>query len=96
MLTRAIPQFGYVQNLSANSKNEVFALIRSRATAGPLEELAAQRKNIHIVETDLDSPSKLDEAAAAVANVSGGSLDVLVLNAASSGPETSALPPSAL
>ncbi|EXJ56769.1 hypothetical protein A1O7_07113 [Cladophialophora yegresii CBS 114405] len=80
---------------SVDPKNKVFALIRSRATAGPLEELAAKRKNIHIVVTDMSNPRKLDEAAAEVAKVTGGSLDVLILNAGSAGPETSTLPPSA-
>ena len=80
---------------SADPKNQVFAIIRSRGTAGPLEDLAANRKNIHIVVTDSADPKKLDEAAAEISNVTGGSLDVLVLNAGSAGPE-STLPPSAL
>jgi NAD(P)-dependent dehydrogenase (short-subunit alcohol dehydrogenase family) len=74
----------------------VFALIRSRGTAGPLEELAAKRKNIHIVVTDISDPRKLDQTAAEVSKVTAGSLDVLILNAGSAGPDTSALPPSAL
>jgi len=76
-------------------KNQVFALIRSRGTAGPLEELAAKRKNIHIIVTDISDPRKLDQAAAEVSKVTAGSLDVLILNAGSAGPDTSALPPSA-
>jgi NAD(P)-dependent dehydrogenase (short-subunit alcohol dehydrogenase family) len=74
----------------------VFAIIRSRGTAGPLEELAAKRKNIHIVVTDISDPKKLELAAAEVSEVTAGSLDVLILNAGSIGPETSALSPSAL
>jgi NAD(P)-dependent dehydrogenase (short-subunit alcohol dehydrogenase family) len=81
---------------SVDPKNQVFAIIRSRGTAGPLEELAAKRKNIHIVVTDISDPKKLDQAAAEVSKVTAGSLDVLILNAGSAGPETSALPPSAL
>lgn len=80
---------------SAEPTNQVFALIRSRATAGPLEELAAQRKNIHIIQTDISSPAKLEQAAKEVAEATGGSLDVLILNAASSGPATQALTPTA-
>ncbi|KEF52315.1 uncharacterized protein A1O9_11555 [Exophiala aquamarina CBS 119918] len=80
---------------SVDPKNQVFAIIRSRATAGPLEELAAKRKNIHIVVTDISDPRKLDQAAAEVSKVTAGSLDVLILNAGSAGPETSVLPPSA-
>jgi NAD(P)-dependent dehydrogenase (short-subunit alcohol dehydrogenase family) len=74
----------------------VFALIRSRATAGPLEELAAERKNIHIVVTDLSDPKKLEDAANEVSKVTSGSLDVLILNAGSTTAETGAMPPSAL
>ncbi|KAK5452324.1 hypothetical protein LTS15_007390 [Exophiala xenobiotica] len=95
MLTRASLQLGFIRNLSVDPKNQVFAIIRSRGTAGPLEELAAKRKNIHIVVTDISDPKKLDQAAAEVSRVTAGSLDVLILNAGSAGPDTSALPPSA-
>lgn len=81
---------------SVDPKNQVFAIIRSRRTAGSLEELAAKRKNIHIMMTDISDPRKLDQAAAEVTDITAGSLDVLILNAGSAGPETSALPPSAL
>jgi NAD(P)-dependent dehydrogenase (short-subunit alcohol dehydrogenase family) len=81
---------------SADPKNQVFAIIRSRATARPLEELASKHSNIHIVVTDLSDPEKLDQAAAEVFKVTAGSLDVLILNAGSAGPETSALAPTAL
>ncbi|KAK5956719.1 hypothetical protein OHC33_002206 [Knufia fluminis] len=80
---------------SVDPKNQVFAIIRSRRTAGSLEELAAKRKNIHIMMTDISDPRKLDQAAAEVTDITAGSLDVLILNAGSAGPETSALPPSA-
>ena len=82
---------------SVDPKNQVFAMIRNRGTAGPLEELAAKRKNIHIVVTDISDPRKLEQAAAEVSTVTAGSLDVLILNAGSAGPEeTNVLPPSAL
>ena len=81
---------------SADPTNQVFALIRSRKTAGPLEQLAAKRKNIHILVTEISDPRKLDATAAEISKVTGGSLDVLILNAGSAGPETSVLPPSAL
>jgi NADP-dependent 3-hydroxy acid dehydrogenase YdfG len=76
--------------------NQVFALIRSLGTAGPLEELAAQRNNIHILVTDISDPVKLEDAAAEVSKVTAGSLDVLILNAGSAGPDTAVLAPSAL
>jgi NAD(P)-dependent dehydrogenase (short-subunit alcohol dehydrogenase family) len=81
---------------SGDPKNQVFALIRSRGTAGPLEELASKRKNVHIVVTDLSDPKKLAHAAAEVSQLTASSLDVVILNASSAGPETSALTASAL
>ncbi len=87
--------FGYIENLSADPNNQVFALIRSLRTAGPLQELAAKRKNVHIVLTDLYDIKKLHVAAADVAKVTGGSLDFLVLNAGSAGPDTNVWSPTA-
>ncbi|KAL7938423.1 hypothetical protein V8C35DRAFT_320227 [Trichoderma chlorosporum] len=88
--------FEFVNQLSADSSNTVFALIRSQATAGPLNELAATRKNIHVVETDLSSPAKLKETADSVSKVTGGKLDVFIYNAYSSGSEEGKLlPPTA-
>jgi NAD(P)-dependent dehydrogenase (short-subunit alcohol dehydrogenase family) len=71
-------------------------LIRSQATAGPLNELASTRKNIHVIETDISNLTTLKKTAAAVGNVSGGKLDVLIYNAYSSGTDAKMLPPSAL
>lgn len=81
---------------SSDPNNQVFALIRSRGTAKPLEELASKRKNLHIIVTDIYDTKKLAEAATEVAKVTGGSLDILILNAGSAGPDTSGLSPSAL
>lgn len=75
----------------------MFAVIRSRSTAAPLEALAAKRKNIHIIVTDIFDPKKLSEASIEISQITGGSLDVLILNAGSTtGAETSSLTPSAL
>lgn len=81
---------------SADPNNQVFAIIRSRATAGPLEELAAKRKNIHILVADLSNPKQMDETAAEVSKVTDGSLDILILNAGSTTDETAQIPPSGL
>jgi NAD(P)-dependent dehydrogenase (short-subunit alcohol dehydrogenase family) len=74
----------------------VFALIRSQQTAGALNELAASRKNIHVLETDTSSPKKLRETAENVGSVTGGKLDVLIYNAYLPGTEAMMSPPSAL
>ncbi|RFU81263.1 hypothetical protein TARUN_918 [Trichoderma arundinaceum] len=73
--------FEYVNQLSADSQNTVFALIRSQKTAGPLNELAASRKNIHILETDISNPETLKDTAEQIGKVTGGKLDVLIHNA---------------
>ncbi|KAL5088890.1 Short chain dehydrogenase/reductase [Trichoderma simmonsii] len=88
--------FEFVKQLSSDSKNTVIALIRSQATAGQLNELAATRKNIHIIETDISSLSRLEETANSISKVTNGSLDVLIYNAYSAGTdEAKLLPPSA-
>ena len=81
---------------SADPHSQVFAIIRSRGTAGPLEELAAKRKNIHILVTDLSDPKQLDETATEVSQVTNRSLDILILNAGSTTDETAQIPPSGL
>lgn len=82
---------------SQDVDNQVVALIRNRATAGPLEQLASQRKNIQIIVTDISSPSKLREAARETSQFTGRALDVLILNAGAAGSyETNLLAPSAL
>ncbi|KAI9707928.1 MAG: hypothetical protein M1820_004347 [Bogoriella megaspora] len=80
---------------SGNSQNTVVALIRSQSTAGPLNQLAASRKNIHVVETDISKSSQLKETAKKVGSLIGGKLDVLIYNAYSAGTEAATLPPSA-
>lgn len=82
---------------SSDANNTVFALIRSQATAGPLNELASTHKNIHVIETDISSLTSLEKTAATISNATGGKLDVLIYNAYSSGGnDTKLLPPSAL
>lgn len=46
--------------------------------------------------TDIFDTKKLEQATAEISEVTAGSLDVLILNAGSAGPDTSALTPSAL
>ena len=73
------------------------ALIRNQATAGQLNELAAKRNNIKVIETDISSLDKLKETAESVSKVTSGKLDVLIYNAYSAGTdEGKLLPPSAL
>ena len=83
-------------NQAQDSESQVFALIRSQKTAGPLSELAKASANVHIVETDTSDPKKLAETATAVGKVTGDKLDVLIYNAVNGGTEAQAYPPSKL
>ncbi|KAH8801731.1 hypothetical protein F5884DRAFT_807690 [Xylogone sp. PMI_703] len=87
--------FEYVNQLSADSQNTVFALIRSQKTAGPLNQLASSRKNIHVIETDISNTGILKTTAQKVGEITGGKLDVLIYNAYSVGTEANMLTPSA-
>jgi len=81
---------------SSDSSKTVIAIIRSQSTAGPLNELAAERKNVHVLLTDLSSPSKLQSTAEEIAGITGGGLDVLVFSAFLPGTENFMLPVSGL
>jgi len=72
--------FEFVNQLSTDSGNTIFALVRSRATADRLVELG--RPNVRILEADITNTKDLKYAAAEVSWIAGGSLDYLINNAA--------------
>ena len=88
--------FEFVRQISTRSNTTVIAFIRSQKTAGPLNELATQRKNIHVIEIDISSPANLKSTAKKVSGLTGGKLDVLICNAYLPGTEAMMSPPSAL
>ncbi|KAH9948309.1 hypothetical protein B0H21DRAFT_690286 [Amylocystis lapponica] len=70
--------FGFIQKLSSDPNNIVFGLVRNLSTAQDALDLAAKVSNVHILQADI-----VDHAAAAqVAKLASGSLDVLINNAA--------------
>ncbi|KAJ9143522.1 NAD(P)-binding protein [Pleurostoma richardsiae] len=75
--------YALLKELSADPANVVIGIVRS---TGPLEEKIANelpgRKNIHVVYGDLVNLSSLKSAADSVSAITGGSLDVLIANAA--------------
>jgi len=73
--------FEFVNQLSANPSNHVFGLVRDPKNAKKLQELAASKKNVHVVKAEITDPKSLKAAAAAVAKVTGGSLGILINNA---------------
>ncbi|KAK7063737.1 NAD(P)-binding protein [Favolaschia claudopus] len=72
----------FVNQLSANSSNTVFAIVRNKNKAPNVEAL--ERKNIHIVQADCTDGRALLSAAEEVGKVTGGKLDYLIANAGGS------------
>ena len=87
--------FEFVQQLSREPSNAVFALVRNVETATALNDLSSSRKNLHVIHCDVTQPADIEAAAAAVGSATGGSLDVLIHNAYAIDLETIASPPSA-
>ncbi|KAJ6452534.1 hypothetical protein C8R47DRAFT_264843 [Mycena vitilis] len=75
--------FEFVNQLSADNGNTVFAIVRNKATATQLHELS--RKNIIVLQADITDAKALELAATEVSRVTGGKLDYLINNAAKSG-----------
>ncbi|KAK7057761.1 NAD(P)-binding protein, partial [Favolaschia claudopus] len=69
----------FVKQLSADSKNSVFALVRNKRGATKLHELA--RANVVVLEADVTDPKALQLAAAEVAKATNNKLDYLINNA---------------
>ncbi|RYP20386.1 hypothetical protein DL765_002844 [Monosporascus sp. GIB2] len=84
----------YVRQLSADARNEVFALIRSQPNA-ELAELVSSRSNLHTVEADVTDAQSLSRAASEVGKLTGGKLDVLISNACHPGLDLRFRPTSA-
>jgi len=63
-----------------NPQDHVFAVVRNPDSCDELRKLAGP--NFHIILGDLDRPETLHSAAAEVAKITGGSLDVFINNAA--------------
>ncbi|TFK46313.1 NAD(P)-binding protein [Heliocybe sulcata] len=70
----------FVNQLSSNPENQVFALVRNKNTATKLADI--NRPNVHVLQADITDSKALLDAAAEVARVTGGKLDVLINNAA--------------
>jgi NAD(P)-dependent dehydrogenase (short-subunit alcohol dehydrogenase family) len=84
----------FVKQLSQNTNNTVFAIVRSPDSAANLKQLASQRSNVHIVKADITDPQSLVTAAADISKSTNGALDVLINNAVSTNNAAAPLPPS--
>ena len=87
--------YEFVQQISRESSNTVFALVRNVEKATALNELSSSRKNIHVIHCDVTQPADIEAAAATIGAATGGSLDILIHNAYAIDMETMGLPPSA-
>ncbi|OCH92055.1 NAD(P)-binding protein [Obba rivulosa] len=72
----------FTRQLSSKVDNQVFALVRNKGTASELVELSSHAPNVRILQADIVDYKALKTAAAEVANVTGGTLDYLINNAA--------------
>ncbi|CAE6467357.1 unnamed protein product [Rhizoctonia solani] len=85
--------YEFVNQLSANPDNIVFALARNPDSANKLRDLQAERKNVHIVKMDITNLQEIKDAAKYVSETTGGKLDWLINNAVHYVPNTLALSP---
>ncbi|KAF8204506.1 hypothetical protein K438DRAFT_1820020 [Mycena galopus ATCC 62051] len=72
----------FVKQLSVNSQNKVFAIVRNKAAAADLHGLS--RNNVTILEADVTDAQALKLAAVEVSSATGNKLDYLINNAGSS------------
>ncbi|KAJ7187412.1 hypothetical protein C8R46DRAFT_1059686 [Mycena filopes] len=68
----------FVKQLSADSANTVFAIVRNKGTANHLVELS--RGNVVVIQADVTDAKALNVAAAEVSKHTGGKLDFLINN----------------
>lgn len=73
--------YAFLQHLSQDPSNIVIGLVRNKAAA---EEKVQKDglKNVHIIQADIVDIPALKKAAEETAQLTGGSLDVLINNAA--------------
>jgi NAD(P)-dependent dehydrogenase (short-subunit alcohol dehydrogenase family) len=74
-------QYTFIKTLASNPSNTVIGLVRDKqSTIARLQK--DNLTNIHILEADIVDYPALQTAAAEVSRITGGSLDVLINNAA--------------
>jgi len=70
--------------MAANPRNTVFVTVRNRASLTHLNALSNEsfNKNLHVIEADVVNHKAMKAAASEVARINGGTLDILIENAA--------------
>ncbi|KAH8202049.1 hypothetical protein TruAng_003804 [Truncatella angustata] len=75
--------YEFLRQLSSDAKNKVIGIVRDKqATEKRVAEELHGRMNIHIIQADITNYENLENAVAQVADISGGSVDYLIANAA--------------
>ncbi|TID20029.1 NAD(P)-binding protein [Venturia nashicola] len=75
--------YAFLKTLSQNPTNEIIALVRNKPTTlARLKKENHSQKNIHILQADILDPTTLQTALPQISKITGGSLDVLINNAA--------------
>lgn len=82
-----ILQYEFLKTLSADSSNTVIGLARDTAATQAKVD-ADKLKNVHVLQGDLTSAASLNAAAKQVADITGKSVDYLIINGAYLSPET--------
>ncbi|KAL4861782.1 hypothetical protein BDV12DRAFT_207768 [Aspergillus spectabilis] len=73
----------FLLQISADPNNTVIGMVRNKAASEKrASEEIPSRKNVHIIQGDLDDYASLQSAATATAKITGGGLDYLIANAA--------------
>ncbi|KAI0357008.1 NAD-P-binding protein [Trametes cingulata] len=75
----------FVRQLASRTDTQVFAVVRDTNSPHIQSAAAVGHENVHIIQGDIADHRSLSRAAEAVAAVTGGSLDVLIHNAARTG-----------
>ncbi|KAF2852435.1 short chain dehydrogenase [Plenodomus tracheiphilus IPT5] len=75
--------FAFLDKLSSDPANTVVGLVRNKAdTEAKISKAGWNRPNVHIVQGDLNEHKTLKLAAETTSQITGGSLDCLIANAA--------------
>jgi NAD(P)-dependent dehydrogenase (short-subunit alcohol dehydrogenase family) len=77
---------------ASKPENQVFGIIRNAQTATKLYDLAKSHPNLHIILAEVTNSEQVEKAAAKVADITGGKLDVLINNAGGGGPNSTKAP----
>ncbi|KAL5333467.1 NAD(P)-binding protein [Aspergillus crustosus] len=73
----------FLRQLSADPANTVIGIVRNKpATEKRVTDELSGRRNIYILQGDLDDYDSLESAAASTATITGGGLDYLIANGA--------------